>query len=450
MKKLLIAIVILLVCSAPCFAGWPYSGGGGSGGGGGGGSLLISQTFASDTDRDTYYATHFAALVGPDMSQTAIQSGAQVEVWTGATNPGSYSNTYWSNRTPAYVGPTGATGATGATGSTGLTGPTGPQGVPGATGGFAPSATTVAALPAATTANTNIYYTVTDGQSSSDCTAGVGTTQALCVSNGSAWIAAGGGGSIPSNVAIKDGSNMSLSSQTAGDIIAALTGSSLTRIPDVAIGQPLLSQGVGVVPGYAGYTLSGTASQIYTFPTTTKTLAANDGSNMSLTSQAVGDLIITNSATALGRIADVATGRILISGGVGSPPSYSTSLPSGTHISANLSGSSYLLMSTTAPTISSGFGTSPSVSANNGTTVFVINVGTGGTATSGVVGLPGGNSGWKCDVNDITAAAAHVAYNTRQTASTSGTVTLENQTTSTGTAVPWGVNDLLQVSCFAY
>jgi len=41
-----------------------------------------------------------------------------------------------------------------------------------------------------------------------------------------------------------------------------------------------------------------------------------------VTSQATGDLIIATSATALGRVADVATGQVLKSGGVGAAPSY--------------------------------------------------------------------------------------------------------------------------------
>lgn len=43
-----------------------------------------------------------------------------------------------------------------------------------------------------------------------------------------------------------------------------------------------------------------------TFPTTSKTLASNDGSNMTLASQATGDIITASSATALNRLADVA------------------------------------------------------------------------------------------------------------------------------------------------
>jgi hypothetical protein len=53
---------------------------------------------------------------------------------------------------------------------------------------------TVANLPAASTSNKGVVRTVSDGQSSSDCTVGGGSTLAFCVSNGTAWTAFGGGG----------------------------------------------------------------------------------------------------------------------------------------------------------------------------------------------------------------------------------------------------------------
>jgi len=70
-------------------------------------------------------------------------------------------------------------------------------------------------------------------------------------------------------------------------------------------------------------TYTGTAAATYTFPTSSKTIAANDGSNMTLASQAIGDIITASSTTALNRLADVATGQVLVSGGVGVAPAYS-------------------------------------------------------------------------------------------------------------------------------
>lgn len=118
--------------------------------------------------------------------------------------------------------------------------------------------------------------------------------------------------------------------------------------------------------------------------------------------------------------------------------------------SAGYSGTN-LLWSNTAPTISSGFGTSPSVTVNNGTAAFVVNVGTGGTASSGVIGLPTAANGWNCWVTNITSNAANRAGQwTVQTASSTTTCTVQHQTISTGAALAWAASDLLRVSAFAY
>jgi len=69
-------------------------------------------------------------------------------------------------------------------------------------------------------------------------------------------------------------------------------------------------------------TLSGTDGTTMTFPTTSKTLAANDGSNWTFTSQAIGDLVYASSATAFTRLAAVATGQVLASAGTGTAPAY--------------------------------------------------------------------------------------------------------------------------------
>lgn len=100
--------------------------------------------------------------------------------------------------------------------------------------------------------------------------------------------------------------------------------------------------------------------------------------------------------------------------------------------------SATLMVSATAPTVSSGFGTSPSIVNSNGTAAFTVNVGTGGVATSGVIGLPTATTGWNCFVIDRTNNTV-----TRETATTTTTVTLT-------AAAAWAASDILQVSCFGY
>lgn len=98
----------------------------------------------------------------------------------------------------------------------------------------------------------------------------------------------------------------------------------------------------------------------------------------------------------------------------------------------------HVLISATAPTISSGFGSTPSIVSNNGSAAFQINVGTGGSATSGVIGLPSATNGWSVQCADVTHADV-----TTQTAS--------SQTTATVTgASAWTASDKLNCTAHAF
>jgi len=109
---------------------------------------------------------------------------------------------------------------------------------------------------------------------------------------------------------------------------------------------------------------------------------------------------------------------------------------------------SNVLVSSTAPTIASGFGSGASIAHNNGTAAFTINVGTGGSASSGVIGLPAAPNGWACHADDLTTQSTSVAQ-TAQTASTTTSATL-TQYSDVKVATAWAANDILSVSCFAY
>lgn len=98
-----------------------------------------------------------------------------------------------------------------------------------------------------------------------------------------------------------------------------------------------------------------------------------------------------------------------------------------------------------APTISSGFGTTPSVTQNNGASSFSINVGTGGTATSGVIGLPPALHAWVCTAADT---GATPTGQTEQTATSTTTATLTNYSRTNGLAVAWTASEIIQVSCW--
>ena len=97
-----------------------------------------------------------------------------------------------------------------------------------------------------------------------------------------------------------------------GDLIYASTVGVLSKLADVATGNSLISGGVGVAPSYGKVGLTTHVSG--TLP------VANGGTN--ITSYTIGDIVYASTAGILSRLADVATGSAIISGGVGVAPSY--------------------------------------------------------------------------------------------------------------------------------
>lgn len=104
-----------------------------------------------------------------------------------------------------------------------------------------------------------------------------------------------------------------------------------------------------------------------------------------------------------------------------------------------------ILCSATAPTISSGFGSGASITQNNGTCSFRINVGTGAVANTGTIGLPSNTNGWNCFVTDITTPGAN--RTAQSGAGTATTVPITNYSATTGLATAWSASDVLAVNC---
>ena len=105
-------------------------------------------------------------------------------------------------------------------------------------------------------------------------------------------------------------------------------------------------------------------------------------------------------------------------------------------------------ISKTAPTIASGFGTDPSIPANNGTAAFTVNVGTGGSASAGVVTMPAATTGWDCKVDYTGTPQAAARTLSAPTSATS--ITLTNYTIATAGALAWTAGQVLNVSCLGY
>jgi hypothetical protein len=226
-----------------------------------------------------------------------------------------------------------------------------------------------------------------------------------------------------------------IASYTIGDLLQASGATTLSALAATSTGNALISGGVGTVSAWGKI---GLTTHI------TGTLGPTNGGT-GFASYTVGDLLYANSTTSLAPLTAPAIGQVLISQGAATAPVWSaTARVTNLNLGANLA------LSATAPTISSGFGTTPSVTSGT-SAAFRVDVGTGGSATAGVIALPTAATGWNCFVENLTATAANAMdQRTVQTASTTATATIENQTVSTGAALAWSASDILAVSCVAY
>jgi hypothetical protein len=195
-------------------------------------------------------------------------------------------------------------------------------------------------------------------------------------------------------------------------------------------------------------TLTGNANEIVVVnPSATgldsiATLPATSGGT-GFASYAVGDLLFASTTTALSKLADVATGNALISGGVGVAPSYGK-IGLTTHVSGTLP-----VANGGTGITSFGTGVATALGINVGTAgAFVVNGGALGTPSSGTLtnatGLPVGTGISGLGTNVATAlavnvgtAGAFVVYDGALGTPSSGTLT-----NATGLPVGTGISGL--------
>jgi hypothetical protein len=108
-------------------------------------------------------------------------------------------------------------------------------------------------------------------------------------------------------------------------------------------------------------------------------------------------------------------------------------------------GGNTIATSNTLPTISSGFGTSPTITAVN-TFCFKIVVGTGGAA-NGTITLPTAANGWLAFAADVTGGNTIFL---QLTGSTTTSVTFTSYSVTTGAAVNMSAGDVVLVNCIAF
>jgi len=115
---------------------------------------------------------------------------------------------------------------------------------------------------------------------------------------------------------------LNLSTYTTGDILYASGTNILAKLVAAAAGNVLIS---GTTPSWGKVALTTHISGILP--------VANGGTNIA--SYAIGDILFASTAGILSSLADVATGNVLISGGVGVAPSYGK-VALTTHVSGSL------------------------------------------------------------------------------------------------------------------
>lgn len=187
--------------------------------------------------------------------------------------------------------------------------------------------------------------------------AGGSANRVLLTTDGSSWSAGqvALGTMVTGTLAAGNGGT-GQSSYAVGDILYASGTSTLSKLADVATGNVLLSGGLNTAPSWGKVDL--TAAVTGTLPasnggtgvsgaggTANRVLVTTDGSSWTagqvnlnsamvtgsigvatggtgLSSYTIGDLLYASGTTTLSKLADVATGNVLLSGGVGAAPSW--------------------------------------------------------------------------------------------------------------------------------
>jgi hypothetical protein len=130
-----------------------------------------------------------------------------------------------------------------------------------------------------------------------------------------------------------------------------------------------------------------------------------------------------------------ASGRLVASGGL-----YTPNLAIGAGSPGTLVGSS------TAPTISSGFGAGAAIIAATNTFAFTLS--TGAASATGVIGFPAATTGWALCIQNLTSNTA-TQFLTKQTATTTTTATIGNYDAA-GASANWGAADTLLILAHAF
>lgn len=222
---------------------------------------------------------------------------------------------------------------------------------------------------------------------------------------------------------------------SVGDLIIGNGTNSATRLAIGTNNQVLASNGTTAIwttlaDNVASFS-AGTTGLTPNTPTTGAVtlsgtlVAANGGTGQS--SYTVGDILYASTTTALSKLAGVATGNALISGGVGAAPSYGkidlTTTVSGILLGAN-GGTNNGFFEVSGPATSLKTFTFPNASATVLTTNDLVTVAQGGTGVGTLTGLAYGNG-----------TSAFTAATAAQVVSVIGSTAVTNATNATNIGI---------------
>jgi hypothetical protein len=258
---------------------------------------------------------------------------------------------------------------------------------------------TYASLPSCSTPNSALQYTSGAGLSCLTTIALTGAntfTGAQTVPTSDLRLVGASTGYTTLNSGLASTSNSTLTLPTeAGDTLVDLTGTQTLTNKTV--------NGLALTANATGFSLAGgTTSKTATF-NNTLTFAGTDGQTMTFpaASTTVAGLGTTQTFTA----ANTFGASVVLSS------------------SLKLGSGAPLIMSQTAPTITSGLGTSPAVTYNSGSAAFVLTAGASGTPSATVVlGMPAASHGWICNGSDLTRGYGVITSGSLSTTSVTLTV----------------------------
>jgi len=187
---------------------------------------------------------------------------------------------------------------------------------------------------------------------------------------------------------------------TTGQILVATTGAAPTwgSLPSSAAVTSITFGTTGLTPSTAttgAVTVAGTL------------VAANGGTGQS--TYAVGDLLYASTTTALSRLADVATGSVLVSGGVGVAPAWSVSPTITTSLTTPLVIGGAAVSSTLTLESTSGVGSTDAIIFKTGSQLERMRIDTSGNVSIGSSGTSTGvNLLTNAQITGATTAYAHL------------------------------------------